>query len=229
MVLAAQAMREGTAIVLSDDLIHGGVGKSRPKQDSYETALGQRPFIDDMRFDGMVHGALKFSEHPRAKVLSINADKAAGLDGVIRIFTAVDIPGDRMTGVIYQDWPLMVAEGEITRYQGDVLAGVVAIDEATARKACELIEVDYQVLEAVTDVDIALTDHIKVHEKGNLLATTEFSRGGDVAEALKVSAHSVSGRYRTQLTEHAYLEPECCIARPQGEDALQIYTQSQGI
>jgi aldehyde oxidoreductase len=229
VILAAEALADGREIVLSEELSQGGVGTSRPKQQGCETALGQRPFIDDMRFDGMVHGALKFSEHPRARILAIRTTKAENFPGVLRVFTVADIPGDRMTGVIYRDWPLMVAEGEVTRYQGDVLAGVVAESETAARSACGLIEVDYEVLEPVVDVDDALTDRIRVHQQGNLLALTEFKRGGDTAAVFARSAHVVSGRYRTQLTEHAFLETECCIARPLAEGTIQVYTQSQGI
>lgn len=230
VILAAASLREGgTQKVLSDKLADGGVGENRPKYNAYETALGKRPFIDDMRFDGMLYGALKFSDHPRAKVLALNITKAQSLAGVIRVFTEKDIPGDRMTGIIYQDWPLMIAEGETTRYIGDVLAGVVAKDTQTARRACELIEIEYEVLQPVTDPEEALRDNIKVHEKGNLLATTEFTRGGDIKDAFASSAHVVSGRYQTQLTEHAFLEPETSIARPLAGGSIQIYTQSQGI
>jgi aldehyde oxidoreductase len=231
VILAAETLRAeaGDKKNLPDKLADGGVGENRPKHQAYETALGKRPFIDDMRFAGMVHGVLKFSDHPRAKILAINSEKAENLAGVIRVFTAKDIPGDRMTGIICQDWPLMIAEGETTRYIGDVLAGVVARDERTARMACELIEIQYEVLEPVTSPEEALTDVIKVHEKGNLLATTEFSRGGDIEEAFASSAYVVSGRYKTQLTEHGFLEAEAAIARPLAGDSLQIYTQSQGI
>jgi selenium-dependent xanthine dehydrogenase len=226
VILAAQSLRDKKEIKLNET---GGVGKNRPKHDAYLTALGQRKFIDDMRFTGMVFGALRFSDHPRARVLAIKIDNAKKLPGVIRVFTAKDIPGDRVTGTIYQDWPVMVSEGETTRYIGDVLAGVVAKDEPTARKACGLIDIEYEVLEPVTDPVAALKDEIKVHENGNLLAVTEFSRGGDIEEAFNLSDYVVSAQYRTQLVEHAYLEPETAIARPYGVAGIQVYTQSQGI
>ncbi len=226
VILAAQSLRDKKEIKLNEN---GGVGKNRSKHDAYLTALGQRKFIDDMRFTGMVSGALKFSDHPRAKVLAVKIGKAEKLSGVIRIFTAKDVPGERMTGILHQDWPLMVSEGETTRYIGDVLAGVVAKDEATARKACELIDIEYEVLEPVTDPFEALKDEIKVHENGNLLAVSKFSRGGDIDEAFNLSDHVVSAQYRTQLTEHAFLEAETAIARPYGDKGIQVYTQNQGI
>ncbi|HCB32601.1 MAG TPA: selenium-dependent xanthine dehydrogenase, partial [Deltaproteobacteria bacterium] len=111
----------------------------------------------DLKFEGMVHGALKFSEHPRAKVMKINTSVAEKLDGVLRVFTAEDIPGERHTGLIVPDWPLMVKRGETTRYVGDVLAGVVAETEQIAREAVALIEVEYKVLAPVTDPFAALS------------------------------------------------------------------------
>ena len=226
VILAARSLRDNKEIELFEN---AGVGHSRPKHDACHTALGRRRFIDDMRFPGMVFGALKFSDHPRARVLAIHTGKAEQLPGVIRVFTARDIPGDRMTGTIHQDWPVMIEPGETTRYIGDVLAGVVAKDDRTARKACTLIEVEYKVLEPVIDPVEALSDRIRVHEKGNLLAETRFSRGGDIERAFESSAFTVKARYKTQLVEHAFLEPEAAIAKPRENDGILIYTQSQGI
>ena len=226
VILAAEALAQNRKISLDD---HQGIGQSRSKYGAYDTALGKRPFIDDMTFDGMVYGALRFSDHPRAKILDLHLQAARQLPGVIRVFTADDIPGERLTGVIHSDWPVMVRQGETTRYVGDVLAGVVAQDEATAREACRLIQVDYDVFEPVTDPLQALNGKVKIHETGNLLAATQFSRGGDLEAAFASSAHVVSAQYRTQLVEHAFLETEAAIARPFGQDGIQLYTQSQGI
>lgn len=226
VILASEALADETPVDMG---MNFGVGQRQFKYDAYKTALGQRPFIDDLRFPGMVHGVLKFSDHPRAKVIKIHTRKACSLPGVIKVFTGTDIPGDRMTGIICQDWPVMVNEGEITRYVGDVLAAVVAKDRFTARQACELIEIDYQVLEPVTDPKAALSDKIKVHDSGNLLSATKFSRGGEIEQAFENSAFLVSAQYKTQRVEHAFLETEASIAKPSGKNGVQIYTQSQGI
>ena len=91
-----------------------GIGHPVPKYEAYETAIGQRKFVNDMSFEGMLHGALRFSDHPRARVISVDPSEALMTDGVIRIFTASDVPGERFTGLIYNDWHLMIAPGEIT-------------------------------------------------------------------------------------------------------------------
>lgn len=226
VVLAAQSLAEKKPIHLAET---AGVGHSRPKHDALDTALGRRPFIDDMRIKGMVYGALRFSDHPRAVVRAVHLESARAFPGVIRVFTAEDIPGDRFTGVIHQDWPVMVKTGETTRYIGDVIAGVVAENEAAARAARDLIRVDYEVLEPVVDPFDALENRVRIHGTGNLLAATEFSRGEDAGQALENSAFTVNARYRTQLVEHAFLEPEAAIALPGPEGGIRLYTQSQGI
>lgn len=206
----------------------GRIGTSTARYEARELALGDRPYIDDMSFPGMLHAAVRLSEHPRALVKRIDFSKAKQLPGVISIVTAADTPGQRHQGLIYNDWPIFVAEGEETRYVGDVMAAVAAIDRRTARIAAQAIEIDYEVRDPITDPEDALKpDAPKLHKKGNLLSRSEINRG-DVDEALKCSAHVVEHTFQTQFIEHMFLEPESCIAMPEG-DGLRVYTQGQGV
>ncbi|MEY3012796.1 MAG: putative aldehyde oxidase/xanthine dehydrogenase [Pseudomonadota bacterium] len=205
-----------------------GVGARLRKLDARELALGQRAFVADLVMDGMLHGALVLSEHARARVLDLRLDAAAAMPGVQRILTAADVPGQRTIGLIRQDWPLLVAVGETTRYVGDVLAIVVADSRDAARAAAAAVAVDYEVLAPVVDMMAAMApDAPAVHEGGNVLDRCAFVRG-DVDAALAGAAHVVQQRYQTQRIEHAYLEPECCVARPT-ETGVRIWSQSQGI
>ncbi len=205
------------------------IGSRYPKYQAYETALGERLFVDDMHVEGMLHGVLKFSDHPRARVCSIDTSVAEKHPGVIKVFTAADIPGERYTGLIFQDWPLMLGEDEITRYIGDVLAGVVATSAACARDAVALIHIEYDILPAVTDVHEALEpDSIQVHKnQSNVLETCRI-RFGEVDQAFWQSPYVSSGIYETQRIEHAFLETETAIAMPQGDGVL-LYSQGQGV
>lgn len=206
-----------------------GVGARQPKYKAFEKAIGASAFIDDMRIDGMLHGALRFSDHPRAEVLKIDYSQAAKLSGVVRIFTGADIPGKRHVGVIRQDWPLMVVEGETTRYIGDVLAGVVAQTEAIAREAVALITVEYDVLEPLTDISAAENSPIRIHSGGNLLDHTRIGRGDDIDAVLASSAHVAEGIYHTQRIEHGFLETEAAIALPMQPNGIELHTQTQGV
>jgi selenium-dependent xanthine dehydrogenase len=206
----------------------GRVGTRLPRYESREFVLGERPYIDDMSFPGMLHGAVLLAAHPRALVKSIDASAASAIEGVVAIVTARDTRGERYQGLIYNDWPIFVAEGEETRCVGDVIAAVAAVDRRTARRATEAIAVDYDVREPITNTEDALApDAPRIHKKGNLLSKSEINRG-DVEEALKSSAHVVSHTFQTQFIEHLFLEPESCIAMPEG-DGLRVYTQGQGV
>ncbi|MFQ5424830.1 MAG: molybdopterin cofactor-binding domain-containing protein [Phycisphaerae bacterium] len=191
-----------------------GVGSRLPRYGGAEAVLGDRKYIDDISFHGLAHAAMRFSDHPRALVKRIDTSAAEAIEGVIRVVTARDVPGDRHVGLIVRDWPVFVAEGEETRYVGDIVAAVVAEDEATARRAAGLIGVDYEVREPVTDPEAALRpDAPRLHPKGNLLSRSVLVRG-EVEAALARSVHVVEGTWRTQTIEHLYLEPEASIAIP---------------
>lgn len=222
----AKAQREGVRIEKKKG--SGRVGTRLAKFDAADTVLGNRPFVADMREPGMLYGALRFSEHARARVVSINTEPAEKT--AVRVITAADIPGQRDVGLIVNDWPVMIAEGETTRYIGDVLACVVATSEAEARAAAAAIDITYDVLEPVTDPFKALEDGSpQVHEKGNLLSVCEVKRGGDATKVLAESDFVARGTYETQRIEHAFMEPEVCLAMPEGDKGLLVYSQGQGV
>lgn len=224
VMLAAEMISDGREIDWDD----GGLGGSPPKFQAYERGVGEPMFVDDLKLDGLLHGALHLSAHPRARVLKINTARAAATPGVVRVFTARDVPGQRAVGILVKDWDVYIAEGEITRYVGDVLAMVVAESEAIAREAAALIEVEYEVLEPVVDAREALTSDILVHESGNLLRDTTIRYGEDVDEVFRNSAYVVSDTFQTQLIEHAFMEVEASVACYE-DDRLTVYSQGQAI
>jgi len=210
--------------------LSGNVGTSYPKYEAYEMAVGKRLFVNDLNFEGMLHGALYFSDHPKAMVLKIDTSEASKIKGVIKIITAEDIPGERFVGLIFKDWSLMIKPGETTRYIGDVLAGVVAETEEIARKAVKLIKVTYDILTPVTDPHEAIKPGaLKVHpNRDNLLETCRVYRGGNAEEILAGSGFVAKGVYQTQRIEHAFLETEGAVAMP-FEDGIHLYSNGQGI
>ena len=209
----------------------GGIGSRSVKYEAHELALGDRGYVDDIRIDGMLHASLHFTAHARAKVLAIDSSRALALDGVSAVFTAADVPGELMVGIIYKDWPVMIPIGGFTSYAGDVLAVVVARDRITARAAAELIDVQYEVLKPITDPRSAITSNEVAVWKttSNVLSTSTYKRG-DVDAAFANCAHIVEQDFSTQRIEHAFLEPESTLAVPsQDGTRLHVYSGGQGI
>ena len=210
-----------------------GVGTRTPKYEAEALAMGDRGYIDDIRVPGMLHAALHFTGHVRATVKSINVEHARHADGVKAVYTAADIPGELMVGIIYKDWPVMIPVGGRTSYAGDVLAIVVADTRLNARAAAKLIEVDYDVHTPITDVDVALaSSEVAVWQtKDNVLSTSTYKRG-DVEAAFASSTHVIDETFQTQRIEHAFLEPEATLAVPSGSGdtrALHVYSGGQGV
>jgi len=215
-----------------------GIGHSAPRQGGLEQTLGEKPFVDDMRASGMLHGAMVPTAHPRARVLKIHTDAATAMPGVVRVLTAADVPGSRGTGINSPDQPVFVAEGEVTCCVADFVAMVVADTQFHARQAAAGVRVDYTVLEPVTDpVEALKPGAIQVHSADtffpapNLLEPiTAFARG-EVETALKAATHVVEATFTTSAVEPAFLEPEACLVIPRSGDAgqsVKVHTESQG-
>jgi len=225
---AIEAIAHGAPLPAAPPL--GGVGAGVQKYEAEQLALGDRAYIDDLRVPGMLHAALRFTEHARADVVRIDTAAAALAPGVVAVLTAADIPGDRRVGIIHTDWPVLVGEGERTSYAGDVLAVVVAQTREQARAAAALVSVDYHPLEPLTDPGAALAStQIAVWgTESNELSRSAYARG-DVDAALATSAHVVHEIFETQRVEHAFLEPESTLAVPRDDGGLHVYSGGQGV
>ncbi|TRZ80213.1 MAG: selenium-dependent xanthine dehydrogenase, partial [Actinobacteria bacterium] len=214
-------------------LTTGGLGVRVAKYEAEALALGDRGYIDDMRIPGMLHAALVFTKHARADVLAIDSNTALTQPGVKAVFTAADIPGELMMGIIYKDWPVMIPVGGRTSYAGDVLAIVVADTRINARSATEFVTVDYGVLAPITDPKVAVnsSDLAVWRTDSNVLSKSTYKRG-DCDLAFTTSSHVVKETFNTQRIEHAFLEPESTLCVPSAENNnrhLQVYSGGQGV
>jgi len=207
-----------------------GVGARLDKYAGADLTLGDYTFVADRRPEGLLYGAVRLSDHPRAKVLSIDTSAALALPGVVAVATADDVPGKRWYGLLYDDWPGFVAVGEEVRCVGDVLAAVGAETMAAARAAAELVVVTYEELPPVTEIDAALADDApQVNPRSaNLLSRTVVQRS-DVDAALAASAHVVSGEFSTQRIEHLFLEPESALCTLDDSGRLKLHCAGQGV
>ena len=176
----------------------------------------------------MLHGALRFSDHPRARVLRIDTSKAEAHPGVVAVVTAADVPGERAQGTITQDWRQLVAEGEETAYVGDVLAAVAAETPprrprggGARRGRVRGARAGHRPLRPAREGAPCSTS-----------GTSSRSRAckrGDADAALAGAAHVVTETFRTQFIEHAFLEPEAALAVPDEDGGLHVYSQGQGV
>ena len=223
----AESKRGGAPPELCSD---GRVGQSLARYQGAELTLGCRPYVADLIRPEMLHGVVRLSDHPRARVLRIDTTRAEALHGVVSVATARDVPGERWYGLILKDWPGFVAEGEEVRCVGDFIAAVAAEDEYTARAAAALIDVEYEVLEPVVDVDAALADDApKVNPTHPNRLSHTVVRRGDAHGGLAGSVYTVEGVWHTQRIEHLYLEPESALAEPRAGGGIHLYSQGQGV
>ncbi len=208
----------------------GGIGSCGVKYEGLELAVGLRPFIDDMRPEGLLHGAFKLADHARADIVAIDTSRAEAVEGVERVFTAADVPGELRVGLIHKDWPIFIPVGGRTSYLGDVLAMVVAQDRETARAAAGLVDITYDVLPPIVEPAAAVaSDEDAVWGlDGNVLSRSVYTRG-DTEAALAGAAHVVHETFQTQRIDHAFVEPESTLAVPEDDGTLMVYSGGQGI
>jgi len=208
----------------------GRVGKRYARYSGADLTLGDRPYVADLERPGLLHGVVVLSPVARGRVQRIDTAEARALPGVIAVATASDVPGDRWYGLIENDWPGFVAEGEEVRCVGDVLAVVAAEDEATARRAATRVHLDIEPLPPVLTPEEAMRPGApQVNPKHENVLSHTVIRRGKADETLAESAHVVTGTWTTQRIEHLYLEPESALAEPLGEGRIRLYTQGQGI
>ena len=226
ILTAAEFFREKREIPAPPKSLH--MNEHAKRIDAYEKVDGTGLFCDDLRFDGMLYAKGVYSKYPRARILKIDTSKALCHEDCVEILTKDDVP-DNKIGHIKQDWDVMLGEGDITKYVGNVLALVVSTKEASLKEICDLVEIEYEELTPLCSPYEALKgDAPLIHEDGNVMSRANLVRG-NADEAIRSSKYVVTRKYKTSWQEHGFMEPECCVALPEGEDGLLIYTTSQSI
>jgi len=223
--LAAQYLREGKLPDESERTWKLGAGVHRI--DVAEKVQGFGLYPDDVYLEGMIYASAVRSAYPRAIVKSIDPSEALALPGVIAVYTAADIPGSNKVGHLTKDWDTMIPVGGTTHYLGDAICIVAAETQAILDKAKRLVKVDYEVLTPVRSPKEAMAyDAPRVHADcpgGNLFAHKHIQRG-NAALAIARSRHVITRTFRTPFTEHAFLEPECAVAYPDGDGVMILST-----
>ncbi len=206
----------------------GYVGEAVHKIDAVDKVRGNPVFADDYREPNMLVGKLLYSKYSHARILSVHSEQAKNAPGVALVLTGKDIPGRNAFGLFEAEQPV-IAEAEV-KYLGEVVAAVFAETREQAEYARSLIEVEYEPLPALlSPIEAFEPDAPKVHEwKENNVAHCVRVRKGDVEKAFEEADVVVEGYYYTPAIEHAYLEPEACLAYPTSEGGVTVMTGNQG-
>jgi CO/xanthine dehydrogenase Mo-binding subunit len=203
------------------------VGVEIPKVDALEKVLGETRYGADLSIKDPLHLKVVRSSKPHAKVLKIQLDEALKVEGVERIFTAKDIPGKNLIGIIAKDQPVLATDR--VRYVGDPIALVAARTEEAAEKAAQKAVVLYEDLPAVTNPEEALKPYAPlIHEKGNLLLEFHVIKG-DVQAGFKEADVMVEETYTTTWIDHAYLEPDAGISFVDEEGKVTVICPTQNV
>lgn len=228
----ARDVTNGTLPVTALDAPEAGssyIGNNVRRLDAPSKVSGALRYAGDMVMPDMLHMQVLRSPHAHAKILSIDTSAAEALDGVECVITSEDVPGVDGFGVFVHDQPVM-ARG-VVRYVGEAVAAVAAEDLVTAKKALELIRVDYAPLPAVFDPEEAMQPGAPIlhdYAQDNVVKHIPI-RKGDVEKGFAEADVIVENTYGTQAVEHAYLEPEAGIGYVDHDGVVTIVSPSQNI
>ena len=224
------------------------VGTNPVRPDGVPKVTGLAKFGNDFSLPGTLVGKILRSPHAHARINSIDTSKAEALPGVKAVMTAADFPdhefayvGPERVAVNFWHITRNIMAREKAMYDGHAVAAVAAVDAATASKAISLIEVDYEVLPHVIDVEDAMA------EDAPLLFEDMITRGvepaptkpsniskqlsfvlGDVEEGFAEADEIVEQEYRTAPVHQGYIEPHACLARYDPDGQGEIWASSQG-
>ncbi len=201
------------------------VGHSVPRPDARAKVTGAAVFAADLYFDGMLQAKVLRSEHPHARIVKVNSERARALPGVAAVLTAEDVPGAKNHGLARPDWPVLAYDK--VRYVGDAIAVVAAESEEIAQQGVKLIDVTYEPLPVISSAEEALApDAPAIHEEGNVLEHIELRRG-DVNRGFEEADVLVEHEYRTPRGDHAFLEPEAAVGLIDEDGRVVVYVGSQ--
>jgi len=197
------------------------VGKEHPRVDGLARVTGRAIYTQDVVLPGTVHVKILRSPYPRARVRKVDASKAETLPGVRGVLHRFNTPEIEFRGekVIFR---------EEVRFVGDDVAAVAADDAATAQRALALIDVDYELLPHVTDLEEAISEGApKLDEDGNVHDAGAFKRG-DVRKAFREADATIEATYRTSTALHNALETHGALAHWDGE-RLTVWESTQSV
>ncbi len=220
---------------------HRVVGRRVRKVDGFKLVTGKTAFTDDIALPGMLIGKILGSPHAHARIRRIDTSRAQALPGVHAVLTWKDVPRVPHT-TAGQAWPepspydTYLLDSKV-RFVGDRVAAVAAETRAIAEEALRRIEVDYDVLPPVLDMEHAMDpgtavihdepDSTGIRDAARNLAGDIHTGVGDVEAGFRASDLVVEREYRTPRQQHAAIEPHIVIAWLDADNRLVIRTSTQ--
>jgi xanthine dehydrogenase molybdenum-binding subunit len=211
------------------------VGQSVLRPDAWEKVRGGKGFPVNVSLPGMLHAKLLRSPYPHARILSIDASGAAELPGVEGVLLPQDVPQKKYCPVFFVPTmaPSMIQDmlimSDTVRYAGQPVAAVAAVSEEIAEQALQLIDVEYEELEAVFDHESAMRDGApQLHEgaEHNIAKDPAFEFG-DLEAGFAEADHIFEGTYSTQRVHTCYLEPRVCVVESDDDGRLTVHSSMQ--
>ena len=209
------------------------IGQSIPRVDAIEKVKGEAVFASDMVMPGQVYLKMLMAHRAHAIVKRVDTAKAEAVPGVLLVLTARDVPCNEF-GYYSYDQPVFCGASEKpftdrVRFVGDRLAAVVAETEAIAAQARDLIEVEYEDLPVVTDVEEAMRPEAPVlhPDLGSNVFGHHKLYNGDIEAGFRQADVIVESVLNTPAQEHAYLQTEAGLAYIDEEARLAVVTTGQ--
>jgi CO/xanthine dehydrogenase Mo-binding subunit len=211
----------------------GKVGDRLLRDDAVPKVKGEFDYSSDLSAHGMLWGDTLRSPHAHARIVSIDLSKALSLAGIHAVLTHVDVPGRKTYGLEFPDQPVLAMER--VRYVGEPVAIVAADHPEQARQALAAIEVEYEPLEPVVDMERALEQeplhpdrptmgHGYLDDPRPNVVRHLVIRHGEPETAGEVV---VEGEYEVGIQDQAFLGPESGLAVPDGEGGIDIHVATQ--
>ncbi|CAN5837232.1 xanthine dehydrogenase subunit D [soil metagenome] len=200
------------------------IGRSVDRADVAAKVDGSFEYSNDASVPGMLFGATVRSTHAHARIASVSVDSVMSDVGVVRVFTAADVPGAELVGHIIADQPVFASD--LVRYEGEPIAFVVATSQQAAWRAADSIVVEYEPLAGVFDAEIALDDAAPaVHPAGNLIRRLPIRSGGPCTGA----SVEIEGTWFTGRQDQAFLGPESGLALPDADGGVTLHIATQDL
>ncbi|MBI5403484.1 MAG: xanthine dehydrogenase molybdopterin binding subunit [Ignavibacteriae bacterium] len=188
-------------------------------ESAIKQVTGEAVFVNDMDISSeMLTGHVVYSKYAHAKILGYDLKQAKALSGVYAVLSYKDIPGENQVGPVAKD-ELCLAEDVVTNI-GQAIILIAAKDKNTALEAEKLIDIKYEVLEPILEIEKAI-------EKNTLIAPVRKIERGNVEKELNKSKHKISGVLETGAQEHWYLETQSCLCIPGEDRNIKAYSSTQ--